>query len=542
MGHRSPATWEGVLRASRAIVAVVGLLLAATSAIPAATGAAGYPASESGYHDYGEMYRALREIEAEHPAIVRVFRIGRSAQGRASWAAEVSDNPGENENEPEVMFDGLHHAREHLTAEMALYVLRMLTAQYGRDTELGQRVTSVVDNRRIWIVPMVNPDGLQWDLTGDPFRAWRKNRQSNGRGKPIGTDLNRNYAYMWQRATAKKSSENYRGRRPFSAPETRAIRDFVLSRRVGGRQRIVTHISFHTAGEYVLWPYGYTYKDVPRDMTRLDARTLAAMGRRMASTNGYRPRQSSDMYPTYGDQIDWMYATQRIFSFTFEMYPRTASSRKHIPDERIARETRRNREAVLYLMEMASCPYRAVDMADSFCGPLYDDLEVSRGWKVNAGGTDTARAGAWVRGTPARSAYQLTRASSGQALLVTGRAKGNDVDRGRTTVRSRAVRLPEDATATLRLRYWVGMSAAATPDDRFRVRLVDPDDGETLALALAADGDRRSHRPRWRSLAYRIPDELRGRRVAIELVAVDAGRDARVEAGVDDVRITIVAD
>jgi hypothetical protein len=127
-------------------------------------------------------------------------------------------------------------------------------------------------------------------------------------------------------------------------------------------------------------------------------------------------------------------------------------------------------------------------------------------------------------------------------VLVTGRAKGDDVDRGRTTVRSRAVRLPEDATATLRLRYWVGMSAAATPDDRFRVRLVDPGDGETLALALAVDGDRRSHQPRWRSLAYRIPSELRGRRVAIELVAVDAGRDARVEAGVDDVRITVVAD
>jgi hypothetical protein len=535
------------LRASRATAAVVGLLLTGSiaitaSAVPEPAAAAGYPASESRYHDYGEMYQAMREIEAEHPGIVRVFRIGRSAQGRAIWAAEVSDNVGEHENEPEVMFDGLHHAREHLSGEMALYVLRMLAAQYGRDTDLGRRVTRIVDSRRIWIVPMVNPDGLQWDLTGHPFRAWRKNRQSNGRGKPIGTDLNRNYAYAWRKAPSRPASENYRGKRPFSAPETRAIRDFVLGRRVGGRQRIVTHISFHTAGEYVLWPYGYTYKDVPRDMTRLDARTFAAMGRTMASTNGYRPRQSSDMYPTYGDQIDWMYATQRIFSFTFEMYPRTASSRKHIADERIARETRRNREAVLYLMEMAGCPYGAIGKADSFCGPLYDDLEVARGWKVNAGGTDTARAGAWARGTPAKSAYQLTTAASGQAVLVTGRAKGVDVDRGRTSVRSRAVRLPDDATATLRLRYWVGMSAAATPDDRFRVRLVDPDDGTTLARALAVDGDGHSHRPRWRSLAFRIPNELRGRRVAVELVAVDAGRDARVEAGVDDVRITIVAD
>jgi hypothetical protein len=266
------------------------------------------------------------------------------------------------------------------------------------------------------------------------------------------------------------------------------------------------------------------------------------MGRQMAATNGYRPRQSSDMYPTYGDEIDWLYGTQRIFSYTFEMFPRNGSSRTHVPDGRIARETKRNREAVLYLMEMAACPYAAIGKADAFCGPLYDDLEVARGWKVDAGGTDTARAGAWARGVPTKAAYQLKRATSGRAVLVTGRAKGRDVDRGRTTVRSRAIRLPDDATATLRLRYWVGMSSAADDADRFRVRLVDPGDGHTLATALAVDGDGRSHKPSWRSLAFRIPTELRGARIAIELVAVDAGREATVEAGVDDVRITVDPD
>jgi len=311
---------------------------------------------------------------------------------------------------------------------------------------------------------------------------------------------------------------------------------------VGGRQRIVTHISFHTAGEYVLWPYGHTYADVPPDMTRVDQRTLAAMGRHMANTNGYRARQSSDMYPTYGDEIDWLYGTQRIFSFTFEMFPRAGSSRQHVPDEKIARETKRNREAVLYLMEMAACPYAAIGKGDAYCGPLYDDLEVARGWRVNPDGDDTTRVGAWSRGVPTKSAYQLKGAISGRSVLVTGRAKGRDVDHGRTTVRSRAIRLPDDATATLRLRYWVGMSSAADADDRFRVRIVDPGDGSVLATALAVDGDGRRHTPAWRSLAYRIPTELRGARVAIELVAVDAGHDATVEAGVDDVRVTVVAD
>ncbi len=90
--------------------------------------------------------------------------------------------------------------------------------------------------------------------------------------------------------------------------------------------------------------------------------------------------QSSAMYPTYGDEIDWLYGTQRVFSYTFEMYPTatdTSPSRHYPPDELIGRETRRNRDAVLYLMEQADCPYRAIGKAASYCGPLYDDFEVA---------------------------------------------------------------------------------------------------------------------------------------------------------------------
>jgi carboxypeptidase T len=520
------------------LTALLGALLASAPAVAAQND---YPARDSGYHSYAEMVETLRDAEAAHPDIVRVFSIGESYQGRKILAAEVSDRVGEGEGEPEVMIDGLHHAREHLTGEMALYVLKLLTVNYGKSTSLGERVTDIVDSRRIWIVPMVNPDGLQYDLGGDPYRSWRKNRQPNAGSSSVGTDLNRNYDYAWSRAPKLPSSINYRGKRPFSAPETRAIRDFVLSRRVNGLQRIRTHISFHTAGEYVLWPYGYTYKDVPPDMTTLDALAFKRMGRHMADSNGYRARQSSDMYPTYGDQIDWMYGTQRIFSYTFEMYPTSADTsrnRHYPPDERITRETKRNRDAVLYLMEQSDCPWRATGKAASYCGPLYDDLEVARGWDVDPEGTDTADAGAWQRADPESSPRQLGSAVSGRAVLVTGRRAGVDVDGGRTTVRSRTIRLPSGKAARLRLRYWVGMSAGATDKDRFRVRLVRPSDGDVLATALtvAGPGPRTAA---WESLSWPIPESLRGERVAIEIWATDAGGDATVEAGVDDVRITV---
>jgi murein tripeptide amidase MpaA len=532
---------------SLALVLAIGAL----AVVLPSTAAAGYPARDAGYHDLGEMLADVRAVHRAHPDIVRVFSIGTSAKGRNVWAAEISDNVGTDEGEPEVLFDSLHHAREHLTLEQTLFILHLLADRYGGPGPLGQRVTGIVDSRRIWIVFAVNPDGFAYDLTGGPYggghyRGWRKNRQATPGSSAIGTDLNRNYSYAWgccDGASKRPSADDYHGPRPWSAPEVRAMRDFVDSRVIDGRQRIRAHITFHSAAELVLWPYGYTYQDVPPDMTRRDHRTFVAMGRHMADTNGYTAKQSSGLYPTLGDQIDWMYARHRIFSYTFELYPSKSKDstfrRFYPPDELIERETRRNREAVLYLMEQADCPYRAIGMEVDWCGPFADDLEIGRGWRTDPDGDDPATAGAWARGIPdADRPFQLPDAASGQAVLVTGRAQGTDVDGGRTTVRSTAFMLPAEATAELRFRYWVGLDAAAGQADGLRVRLVDAETGELLWRALRIDGDGTDQAAEWRSAAIPIPGELAGRTVAIELLAVDdPSADATVEAAVDDVRV-----
>jgi murein tripeptide amidase MpaA len=330
-------------------------------------GASGYPARDARYHDYSEMVRAIDRAVADHGAIVRKMSIGRSYRGRTIWMVKISDNVRRDENEPEVLFDGLHHAREHLSAEMALSILELLTDRYRR----GSRVKRLVDSREIFIVPMVNPDGLAYDLRGDPYRHWRKNRQPNGTGRPVGTDLNRNYGYRWGccgGSSGNPGSDTYRGRRAWSAPEVRAVRDFVESRVVDGRQRIRTAITFHSAGEQILWPYGYTRRDVPSDMTRADKRVFRTLALEMAATNGYRPMQSSSLYVTDGDEIDWLYGRHRIFAYTFEMFPGSGGANRHYPpDEVIGRETSRNHAAVLLLIAMADCPYRAIGRASTHC-------------------------------------------------------------------------------------------------------------------------------------------------------------------------------
>jgi putative cell wall-binding protein len=327
-----------------------------------------YPGYDSRYHDYGEMLTYIRATEIAFPDIVKVFSIGKSHAGRDIWAAKISDNVAVDEDEPEVLVDALHHAREHLTVEQALYLLSTLARGASNPA-----TRHLVDERETWIVFALNPDGWAYDLTGSPYVGWRKNRQPNPGSSYVGTDPNRNYGYRWGccgGSSGNPSAWNYRGSAPWSATETRVLRDFVLSRVIDGEQQIRTHVTLHTNGELILWPFGYTKTNIPGDMTPDDHATFVAMGRAMASMNGYTAQQSSDLYITDGDQIDWMYATQGIFSFTFELYPteQVSSHADHEPpDEVIAAQTARNRGALLYLIEMAACPYDAIGKSATYC-------------------------------------------------------------------------------------------------------------------------------------------------------------------------------
>jgi hypothetical protein len=320
-----------------------------------------FPPADSAYHNYTEMSNEIQTVANAYPAIVSRFSIGQSYEGRELWAVKISDNVAADEDEPEVLFLGLHHAREHLTVEMTLYVLHLLADNYGTD----QQITDLVNSREIYIIFNVNPDGGEYDVATGVYRSWRKNRQPNAGGS-YGTDLNRNYGYKWGccgGSSGTPSSETYRGTAAFSAPELVRVRDFVNSRVVGGRQQIKTSVSFHTYGQLVLWPYGYTYTDVPSDMTQDDHDVFVAMGQAMAATNGYTPQQSSDLYITDGDYNDWAYGAHRIFAYTFEM----AGSSFYPADEYIGPYTSVNQQAVRYIIQQADCAYRVIGKEAQYC-------------------------------------------------------------------------------------------------------------------------------------------------------------------------------
>ncbi|GGP49170.1 M14 family metallopeptidase [Saccharothrix coeruleofusca] len=322
-------------------------------------GAQDFPSGYTGYHNYAEMVAELNQTVTDHSNLVRLSSIGKSYQNRDLWMIKVSDNPGADEAEPEVLFTCNQHAREHLTVEMCLHIVKRFTDGYATNSS----IRNLVDSREIWIIPSVNPDGSEYDIATGSFRAWRKNRQPNSTS--TGTDPNRNWGWQWGccgGSSSSGSSETYRGTAAFSAPETARVRDFVNTRVVGGVQQIKTHIDWHTFSELILWPYGYTYNDTAPGLDATQAQVFSTLGRQMAALNGYTPQQASDLYITDGSVDDWMWGQHKIWSYTFEMYPASASGTSgfYPRDSVIAAQTSRNDSAVDLFLNYSDCPPRII--------------------------------------------------------------------------------------------------------------------------------------------------------------------------------------
>jgi carboxypeptidase T len=182
------------------------------------------------WHTYDETFAEMNLLHSQYPNITTApFSIGQTGEGRDIWAIKVSDNPNVDEDEPEVLYDGMHHAREIMTVELLLYFSRYLCENYGIDPT----ATSLVDNREIWFVPILNVDGVVYNEMANPGGGgmWRKNRRDNG-GDCYGVDPNRNYPFQWEGAGSSTDpcAEDYRGPGAASEPEVLAMMNLVNTR------------------------------------------------------------------------------------------------------------------------------------------------------------------------------------------------------------------------------------------------------------------------------------------------------------------------
>ena len=305
-----------------------------------------FPPEDSNYHNYAEMVADLQALAAQYPQFVHIISMGQSYEGRDLIGVRISDDPTDNLSEPGVYYVGQHHAREHLTVEVVLSIAH----HFFDSTKIADR--SLIYSRQIYVFPSLNPDGAEYDIATGSYRFWRKNRQPNAQA--VGTDNNRNYSYKWGccgGSSGNGGSDTYRGTAPLSAPENQKMADFMVA-----HPNIKTGISYHTYGDLILYPYGYTYEDIPPDMTVLDHNTFVAMGAEMERTAGYHAQQSSDLYITDGDWNDYMYGALHRYPITIEM----SGGGFYPPDEIIPSESARNWDAAMFVASIADCPTKIV--------------------------------------------------------------------------------------------------------------------------------------------------------------------------------------
>ncbi|MCE9594011.1 MAG: zinc carboxypeptidase [Planctomycetes bacterium] len=209
--------------------------------------------SMGGYYTYTQVAAVLDQIHAAYPTLTTAkTSLGNSVEGRALWMLKISDNAAIDENEPEVRIDSLHHAREPEGMQASLWFVLYLLESYATDP----LAKYLVDNREIFWVPVVNPDGYVFNQSTNPGGGglWRKNRRNNG-GGTFGVDLNRNYNNHWGfdngGSSPVTSDETYRGPSAASEPEIQAMQNFIASR------QFKSSLSIHTYSNLWLYPYGY---------------------------------------------------------------------------------------------------------------------------------------------------------------------------------------------------------------------------------------------------------------------------------------------
>jgi murein tripeptide amidase MpaA len=315
------------------------------------------------YHSYLELEADLLALQQKYPNIVKVFDIGDSLEKRNIYALKISDNVGLEEDEAEVLFLGCHHAREWISVEVPYLLGKYLAENYASDPD----VRRLVDQSEVWIVPLVNPDGLEYTI--HVYRYWRKNRRDNGNGN-WGVDLNRNYGYRWGAdnigSSSNAASAVYRGTAPFSEPETQAVRDLFL------KKNFQAMISYHSFSQVILYPWGYTRLPTEKDAELEEI--AAQMSARIEEVNGrIYPYGASgqSLYLTNGDTTDWTFGISGIPSFTIELPPIDELAGGFFNrEEDIAPVFQENLPAMLFLIESTIRGYVPVQTNPFHLGTL----------------------------------------------------------------------------------------------------------------------------------------------------------------------------
>jgi len=264
------------------------------------------------YHNYSTLTDELNAYAETYPEICRLYTLGQSVQGRELWAVLITDNPDEEEDEPEFKYVSTIHGDENLCSEMCLYFIDLLLTEYGTD----ERITNLIDSTAIWIVPLMNPDG----------RELVRRQNANG------YDLNRNFPLLTD------SSLNIFTGEPLDASDRQPEVQHIMS--WTAQNSFVLSAGFHTGALLVCYPYGYNQQMQAVDTPTPDDLLYEEISRRYSIHNPpmWNSSQYTDgiinsalWYPVIGEMADWNYRYVSCNEVTIEISRNFRPSASQIP-------------------------------------------------------------------------------------------------------------------------------------------------------------------------------------------------------------------
>lgn len=266
-------------------------------------------------YTYDVLTRDVQGLKARYP-FLETGSIGNSVLGRSLYYLRLGTGPNE------VFFNGAHHALEWITSPLLMKFAEDFLKAYASNQTLpgGYNPREIWSRSSIYIVPMVNPDGVDLVLNGlqpdNPFYEelirWNKGStdfskdwEANNRG----VDLNHNYNAAWEQGKAAEAEygvtgpgpTRYSGPSPVSEPETQAMVGFTASHNF----RLV--MAYHSQGEVIYWNF--------MDMAPPEGRVI---GEKLSEISGYRLDQTTGI-TSYSGYKDWFIQDFRRPGYTIEV-------------------------------------------------------------------------------------------------------------------------------------------------------------------------------------------------------------------------------
>lgn len=145
------------------------------------------------YYNYNDLTKRLQGLVEKYPHLASLSSIGQSVEGKKLWVMRITKDPNvDSPWKPKFKYVGNMHGDETVSRQVLVYLADYLLTKYG----VEPRISELVNNTDIYIMPSMNPDGFERSTEGDCVGY------NSGRGNGKHIDLNRSFPDQFGGPTA----------------------------------------------------------------------------------------------------------------------------------------------------------------------------------------------------------------------------------------------------------------------------------------------------------------------------------------------------